>query len=153
MLIKNKITRPFGPAGTTAGITIFIIGAAYAFFSLVGILLIIIGAFIGFTTEQSFIDTEKRRIKFSNVLFGIFPAGKWIDLNDEMTIGIERSRMGFRTYSRGMRINDTVIKDVRIVLYDSKGKRTGALKKCKTLNSANKDLEDLGRSLKIKVKQ
>ncbi len=154
MIIKNKIEKPFGPAATTTGIVFFLAGIAgivFIYFSFVSIILIVAGTFIGFTRVSTFIDIEKGRIKFSNVLFGIFPAGKWIDINDQMTIALKNSRRGFRTYSRGMRTNDAVIKDVRIVLYSSNGKKIGPIKKYLSQKSANEDLEELGKTLGVKV--
>ncbi len=151
MIVKNKIEKPFGPSATTTGIVFFIVGIIYTYYSLVGIILIVAGAFIGFTGVSTFIDIEKGRIKFSNVLFGIFPAGKWIDINNQMIIGLENSRRGFRTYSRGMRTNDAVVKDIRIVLYGSNGKKIGPIKKYDSRKSANEDLEELGKFLGVKV--
>ncbi|MDX2414151.1 MAG: hypothetical protein QNK33_03065 [Bacteroidales bacterium] len=151
MIIKNKIEKPFGPSATTAGVVIFFAGIIYTYYSLVGIILIVAGAFIGFTRVSTFIDTEKGRIKFSNVLFGIFPAGKWIDINDQMIIGLENLRRGFRTYSRGMRTNDTVVKDVRIVLYSSNKKKIGPIRKYLSQKSANEDLEELAKTLGVKI--
>ncbi len=154
MIVKNKIEKPFGPSATTTGIVFFLAGIAgivFIYFSFVSIILIVAGAFIGFTRVSTFIDIEKGRIKLSNVLFGIFPAGKWIDINNQMTIGLENTRRGFRTYSRGMRTNDAVIKDVRIVLYSSNGKKIGPIKKYLSQKSANEDLEELGKTLGVKV--
>ncbi len=151
MIVKNKIEKPFGPSATTTGVVFFILGIISIYYSLFSIILIVAGAFIGFTRVSTFIDIEKGRIKFSDVLFGIFPAGKWIDINNQMTIGLENSRRGFRTYSRGMRTNETIVKDVRIVLYTSNGKKIGPIKKYDSQKSANEDLEELGKTLGVKV--
>lgn len=151
MIVKNKIEKPFGPSATTTGIVIFIAGIISTYFSFVSIILIVVGAFIGFTRVSTFIDIEKGRIKFSDVLFGIFPVGKWIEINNEMTIGLENSRRGFKTYSRGMRTNNTIVKDVRIILYGSFGKKNGSIKKYDSQKSANEDLERLCKTLGVKV--
>ena len=152
MLIKNKITKPFGPAGTTAGVTIFIIGTVYVFFSLIGILLIVVGAFIGFTYEQTFLDTDKRRIKFSNMLFGLFPTGKWIQISSDMEIGLENSNRGFRTYSRGMRTNEVILKERRITLYGSDKRKIGPIKKVMSTENVSKSVEELSRVLGLGTK-
>ena len=81
MRVKNRIEKPFGPAGASTGGIMFLAGIIYSYFSLIGIILIVIGAFIGFTSEVTFLDLEKNRIKFSDNLFGIIPIGKWIDMN------------------------------------------------------------------------
>jgi hypothetical protein len=56
-----------------------------------GLILIIIGAFIGFTTSSTLVDFDKKRIKFSNNLFGIITTGKWTYINSDMKFGIKKS--------------------------------------------------------------
>jgi hypothetical protein len=153
MITKNQIEKPFGPSGTTTGIVLFIAGILYTCLSLVGIIMFIVGAFIGFTRVSTFLNLEKREIKFSNVLFGIFPAGKWLKINNRMTIGLENSRRGFRTYSRGMRTNDAIIKDVRVILYDSNRKKVGPIKKYNTIKSALEGLEELSIALSVEIRK
>jgi len=153
MIVKNKIEKPFGPAATTTGIVMFIAGIIYTYYSIVGIIMIVSGAFIGFTSIKTFLNIDKKEIKFSNVLFGIFPAGKWIKISSEMTIGLQNSRRGFRTYSRGMRTNDAIIKDIRIALYGSNSKKIGPIKKCETRKSANEDLEYLSEILGLEIRK
>lgn len=152
MLRKNKITKPFGPAGTTAGLSIFTIGLVYTFYSLTGILLIVVGAFIGFTYELTFIDIEKRKIKFSTMLFGIIPAGKWIYITTGMKIGLEKFNRGFRTYSRGMRTNEVVLKERRIILFGADNKKIGPVKRLKSSEDAGKSIEELGSLLGLEIK-
>ena len=147
MRVKIKIEKPFGPAGSTAGIAMLLAGTIYVYFSLLGIILIVIGAFIGFTSEITFLDIEKRKIRFSSVLFGIFPTGKWIDITNEMKIGLVNSQRGFRTYSRGMRTNDVILKDRRIMLFGPDHKKIGPIKKCNSLESAKKSSEELSQLL------
>ena len=157
MIVKNKIEKPFGPSGTTTGQVLFIGGIVYTFyslftyFSLVGIIMIVFGAFIGLTRVCTFIDIEKRKVKFSNVLFGIFPTGKWIEINDGMTLGLEKSRRGFRTYSRGMRTNDNIIIDIRIILYGPDKKKLGPIKKYSSYESAEADLKKYCKTFKVET--
>lgn len=125
----------------------FIAGIIYLYFSLIGIILIVIGAFIGFTSVVTFLDSEKSKIKFSDNLFGIIPIGKWIDITNEMKIGLVNSQRGFRTYSRGMRTTDVILKDIRIMLYGPDNKKIGPIKKCKSHESARKSAEELSELL------
>ena len=78
MRIKNKLDKSFGPVGTSAGSLLFVVGMIVIFNSIYGLILVVLGAFVGFSSTGTIIDTEKRRIKFSNNLFGIFQTGKWI---------------------------------------------------------------------------
>ena len=152
MILKNKIEKPFGPSATTTGYVLLITGIVYLYFSLVGIILILIGAFLGFTYVCTYLNIEEKRVKFSNELFGLISTGKWIEITDQMSVGIEKSRRGFRTYSRGMRTNNIVVKDVRIILYDASGKKAGPLKKFNTHQSALNEIKDLSRELEISIK-
>ena len=151
MIVKNKIDKPFGPSGTTAGIIIFLAGLIYSYYSLIGLIMVVAGAFIGFTNVSTFLNIEERRIKFSNVLFGIFPAGKWIEIDNGMKLGLEKSVRGFRTYSRGMRTNEIIEKDIRVVLYGSNKKKIGPIKIYKTTKSANEGLEELCKTLDLEA--
>ena len=151
MRVKNKIEKPFGPTGTSTGVVMFIIGIIYIYFSLIGIILVFIGAFIGFTSVNTFLDIEKRKIKFSNSIFGIIPTGKWIDITNDMKIGLENKHRGYRTYSRGMRTLDLHIKDIRIVLYGPDNKKIGPINKFKSLESAKKNVEELRELLGLEI--
>ena len=84
--------------------------------TLSGLILVLIGAFIAFTTTSTLIDTDKKRIKFSNNFLGIIGIGQWIDLEVEMKIGLKNIHKGYRTYSRSNRTLDIHNKDIRIVL-------------------------------------
>jgi len=133
------------------GVTVFLAGIVYVYFSLLGIILIVFGAFVGFTSVKTFVDTEKKKVRFSNILFGIIPTGKWITITTDMKIGLKKSRRGFRTYSRGMRTNDVVLKDIRIVLYGSGNKMIGPIQKCKSLEDARKSAQELNRILELEI--
>jgi len=122
MITNNKLDKSFGPVGTIAGITIFIVGLALVFFSLAGLFLIILGAFVGFSSTSTILDFDTKRIKFSNNLFGFLRYGHWIDISSDMKIGIEKSNRTWRAYSRGSRTIDISDKDFRIILYNAANK-------------------------------
>lgn len=87
----NKLDKPFGPAGTAAGLVLFFVGILTVSHSIFSFFLILIGAFFGFTTTTSVIDTDKKRVKLSNNLFGVLRIGKWINIEGGMKIGIRKS--------------------------------------------------------------
>lgn len=107
MLIKYKFEKSFGPVASFSGILIFFAGLAAIFYSLTGIVMILLGAFIGFTYSSTYIDYENRRVMFSNNLFGIIKIGKWTSINDEMRIGVSSANRVYRTYSSSNRTLDT----------------------------------------------
>ena len=103
MVIKNRLDKPFGPMAAFAGIVMFIAGLAATYFALTGLILVLIGALLGFTSTSTLVDTDKKRIKLSNNLFGILPVGKWIDIKPGMKVGLKKIRSGYRAYSRSNR--------------------------------------------------
>ncbi len=150
MISTYKLDKPFGPAGTSAGIFLFLAGLVAVLYSLSGIILILIGAFMGFTNTSTRINTGERKIKFSNNFFGIIKVGKWIRIDDGMKIGIRKNNWTWRAYSRGNRTLDISEKDYRLFLYDPGGKEILAIKKTGSLESAKKDMEKLAKELGLK---
>lgn len=149
MITKNRLDKPFGPVGTSAGIFMFIAGLFATYFSLTGLILVLIGAFLGFTSTSTLLDTDKKRIKFSNNLFGIIPIGQWIDVKPEMKIGLKNIHRGYRTYSRSNRTLDIHIKDIRIILYGADNKQIMPVRKFNSLDSAKTELENLSKQFRL----
>ena len=149
MIIKNKLDKSFGPAGTTAGLVLFFIGIITVFSSGFGIILVLAGAFIGFSSTSAIIDTGKQRIKFSNNIFGIIPFGKWISTNPEMKIGIKESNIVWTVYSRSNRSVDAGISDFRLILFDASDKEIMPLLKTDSLESAIAERKILCSELRI----
>jgi hypothetical protein len=149
MIIKNKLDKSFGPVGTSAGIFLFIIGIITLYSSWFGLILVLLGAFVGFSSTSTIIDSDNRRVKFSNNLFGIIQTGKWIFVNQDMKIGIRESNVTWRAYSRGNRSLDIDNKDFRLVLLDSENQEIMTLKKTDSLQSAKAELEILCNKLAL----
>jgi hypothetical protein len=147
MTTNNKLDKSFGPVGTLAGVKILIVGVILTIFSLYGLILIFLGAFVGLSSTSTLIDYDKKRIKFSNNLFGIFRIGKWIAVTTNMKIGIKKSDKTWRTYSRGNRTLDTPDHGFRIILYDSTNKQIMPVMKTETLDSAKIEIEKLSNQL------
>ena len=152
MIIKNKLDKPFGPMGTSAGIFMLIAGLVATYFALSGLILVIIGAFMGFTSTSTLLDTDKKRIKFSNNLFGILPFGKWINIKTGMKIGLINMHRGYRAYSRSNRMLDIRSKDIRIMLYGADNKQIMPVKKFDSLDLAKIELEKLSDLLGLGLK-
>lgn len=147
MILKNKLDKSFGPSGTFAGYTILIIGIVTTYTNWGGLLLVVVGALMGFSSTSTVIDTDKKRIMFSNNLFGIIQTGKWMDIDDTMKVGIKESNVTWTTFSRSNRSIDTMNKDFRIVLCDSDEKEIMEISKSDSLNSATSQLETISRQL------
>ena len=143
MITNNKLDKSFGPVGTTAGIVMFVVGIITIFSSFYGLILIVLGAFVGFTSTSTFIDFEQKRIKFSNNIFGFITTGKWIPDESTMKIGIEESNVTWSTFSRGNRSLDIEQKDFRILLFDSDNREILTLMKTDSMESAETEKERL----------
>lgn len=143
MIINNKLDKSFGPVGTIAGITIFVVGVILIYFSLSGAFLILIGAFVGFTSTCTIIDLDNKRVRFSNNLFGIIKTGQWIKLEPSMKIEIKQSNKTWRAYSRGNRSVDITDKDFRLFLINENNKQIMPLMKTISHEKAKTELESL----------
>lgn len=141
MIQKNKLDQSFGPVGSIAGITIFVVGLALILYSLAGLILILIGAFVGLTYTSTTIDFDKKRVRFSNNIFGFLQIGKWVNLEKNMKITISQSNRAWRAYSRGSRSIDLISKDFRLVLMDGKNRQIMPLMKTPSLELAKNEIE------------
>ena len=142
-MIKNKLDKIFGPFGTSTGFFLMLGGIVTTYFSLFGLLLVALGAFVTFTSTSAFIDTVNKRIKYSNNLFGIIPTGKWIDIKPGMKIGLKKAHRGYVGYIRGTYPVDIHQNDIRIYLYDSENKPVIPIQKFDSVESARKGLDNL----------
>jgi hypothetical protein len=149
MIVKNKLDKSFGPIGSVAGITLLIVGLILVYFSLAGLFLILLGAFVGLTSTSSVIDYEGARMKFSTNLFGIISIGKWVVVSHDMRIGIAKSNKTWRAYSRGNRTLDITNQDFRITLYDSAGHPIMPIKKAETIDLARSECEEFASKLSL----
>lgn len=144
-----KLDKSFGPVGSSAGFALFIAGIAIVFVSLFGLILIVAGAFLAFTSTGTIIDFDTKRIKFLEKWFGIIPIGKWIQIEPHMKIGIKNSKMIWSAYSRGNRSIDVEEKDFRLILLDDENREIMPVLKAETLDSAIAKLEMICIKLKI----
>ncbi len=143
MITKNKLDKSFGPVGTSAGIFMFIAGIVVTFYSFTGLILVFIGVFVGFTSTSTMIDYDKKRIKFSNNLFGLIKTGQWIDIKPEMKLGLKKSNRVYRAYSRSNRTLDIDSKDIRLILYGADNKQIMPIKKFDSLDIAKVEVNKL----------
>ncbi len=151
MIKSYKLDKIFGPVSTSSGIFLIISGLIATYFSFIGLVLILIGFFLGFSNTGTTINIEKKRIRFNNNIFGVIPIGKWVKIQDDMKIGIVKSNKKWRTYSRSNRIIDTQISDYRIFLFDSEGKKIMPICKSNNLDVLKNDLMNFNKELNISL--
>lgn len=145
---KNyRLDKSFGPTGVIAGIILLIVGIILTPFHLSGLFLILIGSFVGLSSTSTIVDYEKKRMKFSNNLFEIFSIGKWVAVENNMKIGIKKSKKTWRSYSRSNRTLDITNNDFRIILYDSEDRQVMPIRKADTMDLAKKEMEEIAEKL------
>jgi hypothetical protein len=129
----------------------FLGGIITTYFSIFGVVIAIIGAFVAFTSTSTILDINRKRIKLSNNLFGIFPVGKWIDIKPDMKIGIKRSHRGYEAYIRVIQPIGIYIHDFRIFLYDSANKPIMPINKFESFESSKAELNNLNSMLGLDI--
>jgi hypothetical protein len=151
MIIKNKLDKTFGPFGSSTGYFMLLGGIIATYYSFVGLFIAIVGAFAAFTSTSTLIDTDNKKAKFSDNLFGIIPVGKWIDIKPDMKIGLKKSHKGYVGYIRGTQPVDIHYKDIRIFLYDSGNKQIMPIKKFNSYESSKNELNSLSTLLGLAI--
>lgn len=147
--INNKLDITFGPVGSSTGLFLFLGGVVATYFSPMGLVLVLTGAFVWLTSTSTFIDPENMKVKFSNNLFGIIPVGKWIEIKPGMKLGLKKIHRGYRAYTRGTQPADIHLIDIRIILYGADNKEILPIKKFDSSESAKSELSDLIRILNL----
>lgn len=150
MILKNKLGKSFGQGGSSTGIFLFIGGVIMTYFSLIGLILVFLGSFIGFTFNCAIIDTSKMRCRAVTNLFGIIKVGKWKDIKHGMKLVLKKSNKGFGTHTRG-HSRDFYIKDIRIILLDENNTEIMELEKFSTIDLAKIGLEKLNNLLNLQI--
>ena len=162
MTRRNKLDKVFGPVGSSAGIFLFVVGLITTTYSslnelittrslLTGLILVLVGAFIGFTSTSTLVDFNKRRLKFSNNLFGFISIGQWVVIQKDMKVGIEKSNEVWRAYSQTNRTLNIANNDYRLTLYDSDGKEIMPIQKSDSLDLVKLNLDKISEELGIGV--
>lgn len=151
MIIKNKLDKTFGPFGTSTGFFMLLGGIIATYYSFFGLFIAIIGGFVCFTSTSTFVDTNNKRIKYSNNLFGIIPVGKWIDIQPDMKLGLKKSHRGYRAYIRGTQKIGIHYNDIRIFLYKSDNKQIMPIKKFDSYETSKIELNNLSSLLGLDI--
>lgn len=149
MIVQNKLNKSFGPMGSFSGILVFVMGLIASYYSLYMLSLVILGAFVGFTSSSTFIDFEQKRARFSNNIFGIIRTGKWIAIENDMKIGLNISNQVWNAYSQSNRAIDIEEENIQITLYSANKQKIMPLKKLKSLDTAKEEISKLRNDLEL----
>jgi len=151
MIIKNKLDTTFGPFGSSTGFFMLIGGIIATYYSLFGLVIAVIGAFVSFTTTSTSIDTDNKKVRHSDNLFGFIPTGKWIDIKPDMRIGLKKSQKGYRAYIRGTQPIGIHNKDIRIFLYGPDNKEIMPIKKFDSYKTSKTEIDKLSALLGVDI--
>lgn len=122
MKTTHTFEKSFGPAASFTGVVIFAAGLLATYYSLTALVLVVIGAFLGFTNTSTTVDSQNKRVRFTNNIFGIIRIGKWIPLHENMKIGVKQEKNIYRTYSRSNQTIDIKMLQKKIYLFDENSK-------------------------------
>lgn len=151
MITNNKIEKAFGPVGTSAGVFMFIVGLFMTYSSISGLILVLLGAFVGFTSTTVFIDFDNKRVRLSNNLFGIIKTGQWRNIEPDMKLGLKKSDLAWRAFSRGNRALDIDSEGYLIILYNANGKEIMPVKRIVSLAAAKEEMKKLSEMLGLSL--
>ena len=146
---NHYLGKTFGPMGSSAGIVLFFFGLIAAANSLWAILLILFGAFLGFTSERTIIHFELKKLNYSTHLFGFIRTGSWMDVEPSMKLRIRKSKKNWRCLSWGNRTFEFEQENMRIVLCDSHGNQILPIKDAVSLDQAELEIKKLSGLLDI----
>jgi hypothetical protein len=144
-----NLGKAFGPVATITGYVIFAAGVLQLLFSISGLILVVIGAFIGFSYSATTIDFKNRKVRFTNILFGFIKTGKWYDITKDMHIGIKSKNNVYRTYNSSNLYLDISQKQVYLHLLNAQGKPIFPLKN--TSGNPEKERENLSNRLGLSL--
>ena len=116
-----------------------------------GIVISIIGSFLLFSYSGVEIDTEKKKIKQYNKLFGFIKTGKWESVEKYVGVTLVRLKETQNVFSRSNRQTSIHKIVYKIYLVNQTKKPQLAIKKCSNRNSAQDSLDEFAIWLKLPV--
>ncbi|MCF8370754.1 MAG: hypothetical protein K9H64_03970 [Bacteroidales bacterium] len=150
MIIENKLDKSFGSTGSFAGYILLLAGVVTIRVR-IGFLLLILGFFFAFSHTGVQIDTERKRIRFYNNLFGFLKIGAWSKLDKFTSLKVAENKRREQAFSRGNRTLNIEHRDFRVFLISQKKQARVAVKKCKSEAEAIDEAQELGFQLGMPV--
>lgn len=149
----NKLGNVFGPVGSVSGYFIVLVGVTLLFSTFKGVVVMILGLFVGFTSFVTYVDFDKNRFRSVIKLFGIIPVGRWQSFESTMKLSLKRTTTAWRTWSQGNRSFDVSEAGYRLQLLSRQGKLIADLQRFSTLANANEAIAFYSEKLGLSVKQ
>lgn len=145
---KNILDFTFGVIGVILGILILAIGIYVSFSSwLVGLTIIIVGAFLAFSHNACFIDFKNKRVKFAALLFGLIKIGYWTNVKEDMYIKI----IGSGNESKNEN-NEKIFEKYKTSLFSSENNEILVLLKSKRIENIKNFSNHFSEEFNIPIK-
>ncbi|MBE0646659.1 MAG: hypothetical protein IH596_02625 [Bacteroidales bacterium] len=145
-----RLDKSFGPGGSFAGMVLVLVGIILIPFYWTGSILILIGAFVGFSGTGCEVDTKKQRVRACQLLFGLIRSGDWIGTDNFQGIRVVRTTRSYRTFSLSNRTMETKQEDYRVVLEAASPRSRIEVMKCSSKETAHEKAGELAKALGMK---
>lgn len=150
MIENNRLGKTFGPQLSFSGWILLIFGAFFIT-DVMGMLLVVLGLFLGSMTDGVLIDFDQRRIKRYSSPFGFNLPGRWEEIEQHSGLVVIPFRKEYAVLSRSNLRNATVISDYRIFLTSHNQKPRYPIKACVTKEDAISEADRFSGLLHIPV--
>lgn len=150
MIIKSNTTNVFGSSASIVGSVFLFIGIITLIYTWQSLFVVLIGATL-FSNSKTIIDTDKKKVKKMNLIFGFIPFGKWIEVMPNMSLGYKSVSEGFRMNSLSNRHLDLVETKFALILYDCNDMPILTLMKFDTQIDLQIQMEQLSELLNIPI--
>lgn len=148
-IIDNKIENILPAPGIFAGYVMLGLGILILFsYPLGGLVLLMAGIFISFSTSGVQIDPRERQIKDYTKCFGI-AFGKWENIEIYKDISVLSTRQTYTAYSRANVSMTDAEKFYDVYLLDTTHRKKMKVKRCKGQEEALKEAQLLAEMLEL----
>jgi hypothetical protein len=143
MITNYKLGKIFGPSMVFAGYILMIFGVLTIYFSLTSIGLVILGAFLAFTSSGTIVKADENGYKSYLKLFGVIQVGKKRSFTKGDRIEANKFRGSHVTFSRSNRQSAVEVNDYRIHLIAADTKNKILLARFASEDEAMEELKNL----------
>ena len=151
MQINHTLDKSFGPTGSFSGLLLVLVGVILVPFYWTGAILIILGAFVGFTANGCEINTDTRKYRQYHLLLGLIKTGTWHSLDRFKGLRVVNTRTSHRSYSLSNRSTVITKEDFRVVLESGTPQLRVEAIKSKTKEEADEEARKLAKILGMEV--
>ena len=150
MTITNRLDKTFGQQLSFSGWIFMVFGAIFIV-DIMGVVLVITGFILAFTYDGVSLNTKDRMIRRFSGPFGWPLTGRWERLENYNGLTVIPVSRKFVTWSRSNRKNVSEQSDFRIFLIGKDRRPAFAIKKCPTMELAQKEVDRMAELLRWTV--